>query len=404
MTSINTVNYNEDVDKLKRIIEIIDFKENALNKLIDKKNNLQELENSLRHVKKKNNAYDIKDFEKALKRNIYNYKNANILKKKIEILSKVLIDLNNSKKINLIKQLYIFFSFHGQTLSALEKDGILFHLLLEEKYLEKLIENRKTELQNENCEELQQEIKQLYNEQYIPLSQRILRQTIKENMNIEKLNNVITSIGNMDSKEQNEKNHTPILNKYKDDILDLYPVVLTTVDSIISNYKTYFKQGKKIDYIIIDEASQCDILSALPLLFIAKNIIIVGDCKQLSAIVNLNGNQLNHIAPQEYDYLKENFLTTISKTVNPPNKMLLEHYRCDYRIISYCNKYFYENKLKIYKDTKPGAISIIDSDQGKYVDKYLSSYKNEREIFSIDSQINNNIQNKFIITPFKRTI
>lgn len=404
MTSINTVNYKEDVDELKKIIEIINLKENALNKLIDKKNNLRELENSLRHVKKKNDAYDIKDFENALKRNIYNYKNAKVLRKKIEKLSEVLIDLNDSKKVNIIKKLYIFFTFHGQTLSTLEKDGILFHLLLEEKYLEKLIENEKTKLQNENCEELQKEIKQLYNEQYIPLSQRILRQTIKENMSIERLNNIITSIDNMDHKERTEENPTPILNKHKDDILDLYPVVLTTVDSIISNYKTYFKQGKKIDYIIIDEASQCDILSALPLLFIAKNIIVVGDCKQLSAIVNINENQLNHIVPKEYDYLKENFLTTISKTINPPSKMLLEHYRCDYRIISYCNKYFYDNKLKIYKDTKPGAISIIDSDQGKYVEKYSSSYKNEREIFSINSQINHNIQGKFIITPFKRSI
>ena len=312
--------------------------------------------------------------------------------------------MNDDRKISVIKQFYIFLTFHGKTLSSLEKDGILLHLLLEEKYLERLIENLKIELENQNYEQLQKEIIQLYKEQYIPLSQRVLRQSIKENMNIKSLNNIIISMEENKNKEPTAENPTPIFNKIKDDILELYPVVLTTVDSIISNYKTFFKQGKKIDYIIIDEASQCDILSALPLLFIAKNIIIVGDCKQLSAIINVSINQLNHIVPLEYDYIKENFLTSISKTITPPSQMLLEHYRCDYRIINYCNKYFYENKLKIYKDTKPGAISIIDADKGKYVESYLSSYKNEREIFSIDSQISNNIQGKFIITPFKRTI
>ena len=80
--------------------------------------------------------------------------------------------------------------------------------------------------------------------------------------------------------------------------------------------------------------------------------------------------------------------------------MLLEHYRCDYNIINYCNKYFYENKLKIYNDSKKSAMSIIDADKGKYVE-IENGYKNEREIKKIDGQINFNINDKFIITPFR---
>ena len=79
----------------------------------------------------------------------------------------------------------------------------------------------------------------------------------------------------------------------------------------------------------------------------------------------------------------------------------MEHYRCDYNIINFCNKYFYDNKLIIYTNANKNAISLIDSDKGKYVRREGSSFYNEREIKTINGEINNNIDKKFIITPFK---
>ena len=43
-----------------------------------------------------------------------------------------------------------------------------------------------------------------------------------------------------------------------------------------------------VDVAIIDEASQCDIASALPLMYRAKRAVIVGDDKQLTHISSLN--------------------------------------------------------------------------------------------------------------------
>lgn len=178
--------------------------------------------------------------------------------------------------------------------------------------------------------------------------------------------------------------------------------MLTTVDSVISNYWTYFKSGEKVDYIIIDESSQCDILSALPLLYIAENIIIVGDEKQLSAITDLKGNNLSTQVEDDYNYTKENFLSSIKKVINPPEKTLIEHYRCDYNIINYCNKFFYDNQLKIYKDAKKGAMVLVDQNKGKYAEKEANQgFHNYREIKCIDELIKGNIEGKFIITPFK---
>ncbi|MDB1953437.1 DUF2726 domain-containing protein [Clostridium tertium] len=81
--------------------------------------------------------------------------------------------------------------------------------------------------------------------------------------------------------------------------------------------------------------------------------------------------------------------------------MLLEHYRCDYNIINYCNKYFYDNKLIVYKEAKKDSMILVNNDKGKYVDSDKVSFVNLREIITIEGLINSDIANKFIITPFK---
>ena len=79
----------------------------------------------------------------------------------------------------------------------------------------------------------------------------------------------------------------------------------------------------------------------------------------------------------------------------------MEHYRCDYNIINYCNKYFYNNKLIIYKEATEDAISIVDADKGKYVTKENGKFVNYREIETINGLIQENIDKKFIVTPFR---
>lgn len=399
-----TENLLEDKQKLINIIEELNQKEEKLNLLIEKRNNLQEFNNQLRHVKKKIEAYNLKDYELNITKK-YKKLTSTRLKRIISYLAKILIILEEKNKLGIFDKIVSYFTLKMNEKNLIN-DGIALHLLLEEYYLTSLIEETEKELKNENFEELKKDISDIYLKQYIPISQKILNNTIKNTIDKDLLNKCIDKIifnKNIASTENivsTEKNITPKLNSCKKDLLNLYPIVLTTVDSIISNYRNYFDEGLKVDYIIIDESSQCDILSALPVLYLAKNVIIVGDQKQLSAITDIDKSLIKNELEEEYDYCKENFLSTIVKTINPISKMLLEHYRCDYNIINYCNKYFYENKLKIYKDSSKGAMSIIDDDKGKYVE-VIGGYKNEREIKTINEQINYDINNKFIITPFR---
>lgn len=401
---INNVEIEEKeeyITNLLKIIEEINNKEEKLNELIKERNELQELKNQLRHIRKKSKAYNVKEYEQSL--NVkYSKLSSKTLKRKISKLAKILVMLDENKQVGVWNRTILFFSFR-KNINEIEQEGILMHLLLEDYYLTNLVEERERKLERENFEELKLDIKNLYLKKYIPISKKILNTEIKLNINTELMKKIFEKVELGKEQEVTEENPTPILGCSKNYLLELYPIVLTTVDSVISNYWSYFATNNKVDYIIIDESSQCDILSALPLLYLAKNIIIVGDEKQLSAITNIEEDKLESIVKDEYDYTKENFLSSISKTIKPASKMLLEHYRCDYSIINYCNKFFYENKLKIYNDSKKGAMSLINNDKGKYVEFDENGYKNLREIKCIDEQIEHDITGKFIITPFRRT-
>lgn len=108
------------------------------------------------------------------------------------------------------------------------------------------------------------------------------------------------------------------------------------------------------DLLIIDEASQCDIASALPLLFRAKNAVIIGDPLQLKQITsvekyeedfvieqyNLASNALSYTSKSLYDYAE-----SVSNKSNFNSVFLDEHYRCHPDIIGFSKTYFYQVKM-----------------------------------------------------------
>lgn len=392
LRGISSTILEEEKEKLNDLFQQLNKMEEHLNQLIGYKNQLSELQNQYRHLLKRREAYQFSD--KLIEKFKTKKGNANKTKKRIEYLSSLLVQMSVGKRINFFKRIMLYLTC-SMSLRDLERDGIAIQILLEEKYIGDVIHSIEKKLENENLERLQEKIRNLYVEEYIEISRKILLSKLKENYNEKKFENIFEKI-------ENAKNENIGMSRYKDDIIEIYPVILTTVDAFLSNFYSYFNNGKKIDCIIIDEASQCDILSALPLLYLANQIVVVGDCKQLNAIINLSKNVIETKVEESYDYVQENFLSTISKAINPPSNMLLEHYRCDYMIINYCNKYFYDNQLIIYKNAKNGAMKLIDDDKGKYVEIKNNSFMNEREIVTIDSGIQSDIDGKFVITPFRK--
>lgn len=116
------------------------------------------------------------------------------------------------------------------------------------------------------------------------------------------------------------------------------------------------------DLVIIDEASQCDIASSLPLLQRAKRAVIVGDPKQLRHISFLSRAQqsqmatqlgIGHIATEKLAYRDKSLLDLVSDAVLQQDQVFLldEHFRSLPGIISFSNQQFYSKQLKIMTAT-----------------------------------------------------
>ena len=163
-----------------------------------------------------------------------------------------------------------------------------------------------------------------------------------------------------------------------------YPVIFSTTHSITNSLNADFL----FDYLIRDESSQVDLATGALALFMAQNVIIVGDTKQLPNVITnelipkiqaLNNSY--KIAPC-YDYLRHSFLSSIcEKFKNAPKLMLKEHYRCHPKIIEFCNQKFYNNQLIILtqNDDEKDAIKLHFTAQGNHARGRF----NQREIDEI---------------------
>jgi superfamily I DNA and/or RNA helicase len=112
------------------------------------------------------------------------------------------------------------------------------------------------------------------------------------------------------------------------------------------------------DLLILDEASQSDIPSALPLLFRARRVIVIGDPRQLRHISILSASEEESLAT-EYDvarllptwsYNERSIYALAESTVierGGEPLFLAEHYRSHPEIIEFSNHAFYQGRLTV---------------------------------------------------------
>ncbi|MDM1363199.1 AAA domain-containing protein [Myroides marinus] len=114
--------------------------------------------------------------------------------------------------------------------------------------------------------------------------------------------------------------------------------------------KAFPLQEEIFDLVIIDEASQCDISSVIPLLYRAKRVCILGDPLQLKHITSVNRGEQQFVLDElQLDINQFNYegaslfdkMNSICLTNQFDSAFLNEHYRCHPEIIGFCNEYFY---------------------------------------------------------------
>ncbi len=142
--------------------------------------------------------------------------------------------------------------------------------------------------------------------------------------------------------------------KHSEEFIKDYPVILSTTYSL----RASLSKRTIYDYVIVDEASQVDVVTGALALSCAKKAVIVGDLKQLPNVVT--GEQkaatnriFKHYGLQDcYNYANHSLLSSMSALYPNVKRVLLrEHYRCHPEIIGFCNQRFYNNELIIL--TKP---------------------------------------------------
>jgi hypothetical protein len=127
------------------------------------------------------------------------------------------------------------------------------------------------------------------------------------------------------------------------------------------------------DLVIVDEATQCKVDDAIPLIYRAKKILAVGDHKQTVLDKNsaLDDFLFDHFDLKEQLALSQGssvksggtHLFGLIKNIKKANIMLDEHYRCPPEVIQYSNRFVYQDKLKLMQWMPPGAESNVDISQ-----------------------------------------
>ncbi|WP_405139145.1 AAA domain-containing protein [Nocardia sp. NBC_01388] len=136
-----------------------------------------------------------------------------------------------------------------------------------------------------------------------------------------------------------------------------YPVILSTCHSLESSIGT----GRLVDYLIIDEASQVDLVAAAVALACCRNLIVVGDLRQLQPVVTIPESATGSAPDPAYDYQRQSILSSLTDIYRTalPRVLLREHYRSDPAIIGFCNQKFYQDNLIPFTRSTPGYQSMV---------------------------------------------
>jgi len=155
-------------------------------------------------------------------------------------------------------------------------------------------------------------------------------------------------------------------------ILSTFPVWLVKITDI---YRILPLKKELFDLAIIDEATQCDIASIIPIMQRAKKVVIAGDPNQLRHVSFLSrerqmimqkAHNLENMPTEMLNFRDKSILDLVSDKIANQNQVtfLNEHYRSLPDIIRFSNAKFYSNAISIMTE-KPD----IPANEGIYLEK-----------------------------------
>lgn len=162
-----------------------------------------------------------------------------------------------------------------------------------------------------------------------------------------------------------KKTKTPGLVQLRDQIeyqrlLQVFPCWIMSIEDVARIFP--LKPGL-FDYLIVDEASQCNQATTLHLAYRAKRMVVVGDRQQLkNANVRFLSDSLVRMLLSKHgldkhpraDFLHgRESLLALSEAGANTTSFLNEHFRCEPPIITWSNENFYAGRLRILTPIRP---------------------------------------------------
>ncbi|MDE1464241.1 AAA domain-containing protein [Spartinivicinus poritis] len=165
-----------------------------------------------------------------------------------------------------------------------------------------------------------------------------------------------------------------ILKELQEELWECFPIWICRKQAVPFLFPS---KENMIDLVVVDEAGQCRVDDALPLLYRAKKLMVVGDDKQ--TVFNKNSiidDYLFREAELE-EHLRSiqargvkgggSNLFELVKSIKQGGVLLDEHYRCPPAIIAYSNEYVYNNDLKIMQWQLPSSTPSVVVDYGEKI-------------------------------------
>ena len=265
--------------------------------------------------------------------------------------------------------------------------GCFQHIFYEEwsKELKKTLRSIEEQLNKDDCEKKMQK--------YVDDSIKLLKASLADKFY---------------KKERKDFNSKTFKGPLFKDFIDEYPVILSTTHSL----RNSIQEGYLFDYLIIDEASQVDILSGALSLSCARKVTVVGDQMQLEPVIDSDTEEYTDKVFNEYKlnesyrYSEQSLLSSFVNIFDrAPKIRLKEHYRCHPQIINFCNKRFYQDELIIMTHGEAGdkPLTVYKTQPGNHArDNY-----NQRQIDILRKEIfpgQNNWANIGVISPYRNQV
>ena len=351
------------------------------NKLAVLKTQLLDAEIEYNHIKKDQplSSTALAIFDKKYFRNWTYVK----LMKLKDLLSKY--SVNN--KISLLGKLRLILQYGLFNLQTIANYYDEFYSYINHRFYELYIEHIKSEIKEiETWLKLNNE--KVHLKEYIETSKELFNASLYKRYH---------NIGEADFTKDNYRNQFVEFVKH-------YPITLSSTLSL----QTTIPKEFLFDYLIIDEASQVDLIKSAVCFSCCRNVIIVGDSMQLTHIVDAQSKDVVDQIHQQYqiepayDYVKQNILNSLKCLYGNSLKSVLlkEHYRCHPLIIGFCNKKYYNNSLVV--------MTKGDNDPFKIIETSIAGGKstyNQRQIDETNLYIRENYTENYrrvgVIAPYR---